>query len=120
MARMSSNNKCPSENYEDSLQLTNWNMDYGATCHMIPAVSYFIPASLEDTDKHIEVEDENQVTMKQKGQVQIKMNDSNGDHFIATLHNIILAPDLCNILFSIITLMNMVLTCLLHEGFCTV
>ena len=57
---------------------------------------------------------------KQKGQVQIEMCDNNGDPFIATLHNVLLAPDLCDRLFSIITLMNSGHTCLFHKGFCTV
>ena len=57
MARMSGNDEFPSENYGDSLQLTNWILDYGATCHMTPEVSDFIPDSLKDTDKYIEVAD---------------------------------------------------------------
>ena len=34
MARISGNDKCPSENYGDSSKLTNWILDSGATCHM--------------------------------------------------------------------------------------
>ena len=51
MERMSSNDECSSENYGDSSRLTNWILDSGATCHMTPEVSDFIPGSLEDTDK---------------------------------------------------------------------
>ena len=40
---------------------------------MVPEVSDFIPGSLENTDKHIEVADGHHVTEKQKGQVRIKM-----------------------------------------------
>ena len=58
--------------------------------------------------------------VKQKVQVQIKMCDDNGDIFIATLHNVLLAPELFNRLFSIITLMDLGHTCLSHKGFCTV
>ena len=87
---------------------------------MKPEVSYFIPGSLEDTDKYIEVADGNHVTAKQKGQVRMKMCDDNGKPFIPTLHNVLLAPDLCDRLFSIITLMNSVHTCIFHKGFCTV
>ena len=36
------------------------------------------------------------------------------------LHNVLLAPDICDRLFSIITLMNLEYTCLFHKGFCTV
>ena len=48
------------------------------------------------------------------------MCDNNGNTFIATLIKVILAPDLCNGLFSIITLMDSGHTCLFHKKFCTV
>ena len=48
------------------------------------------------------------------------MCNNNRDTFIATLHNVLLAPDLCDMLFSIIVLNNLGHTCLLHKGFCTV
>ena len=60
---------------------------------MTQEVSDFIPGSLEDTDRPIEVVDGHHVIAKQKGQVQIKMCNNNGDPFIATLHNVLLAPD---------------------------
>ena len=87
---------------------------------MKPEVSDFIPGSLEDTDKYIEVSDEHHVTAKQKGQVQIQICNNNGKTFIATLYNVLLAPDLCGRLFSIITLMNLGNTCIFHKGFFTV
>ena len=87
---------------------------------MTPEVSDFIPGSLEDTDKYIEVADGHHVTSKQKGQVQIQMCNDNGKSFIATLYNVLLAPELCDRLFSIITLINAGRTCLFHKEFCTV
>ena len=87
---------------------------------MTPEVSGFIPGSLLDRDKHIEVAYGHHVTAKQKVQVRIKMCANNRDPFIATLHNVILAPDLCDRLFLIVMLMNLVHTCLFHKGFCTV
>ena len=66
MARMSGNDKCPSEIFCDSSQLTNWILDPGTTCHMTPEVPYFIAVTLEDTDKYIEVADGNTVTAKKK------------------------------------------------------
>ena len=87
---------------------------------MTPEVSDFIPGLLEDMYKHIEVADIHHVIAKQKGQVRIKMCDYNGDPFIATLHNILLASDFCDRLFSIIALINSGDTCLLHKGFFTV
>ena len=120
MARMSSDDKRKSVKYGDSLQLTNCILDSGATCHMTPEVSDFIPGSLEDTDKFIEVADGHHVTEKQKGSVRIQMCDDNGKKFIAALYHVLLAPDLCDRLFSIITLMNAGHTCLFQKGFCTV
>ena len=102
MARVFGNDKCPSGNSSDSLQLTNWIWGYLATCHMTPEVSGFIPGPLEDTDKHIEVAGRHHVMEKHEGQVEIKMWDDNGDPFIATLQNVILEPDLCDGLSSII------------------
>ena len=101
---MSSNDKRSSEKYCDSSQLTNCILDLVETCHMTPEVSDFIPGSLEDTEKYIEVADRHHVTAKKKGQVRIKMCDDNGKSFIATLHNVILAPDLYDRLFSIVKL----------------
>ena len=120
MAQMSSNDERKSVKYGDSLQWTNRILNSGATCHMTPGVSDFIPGSLDDTDKYIEVVDGHHVTAKQKSQVQIQMCDDNGNKFIATLYNVHLAPDFCDRLFSIITLMNAVHNCLFHKGFCTV
>ena len=54
----------------------------------------FIPGSLEDMDKHIEDADVHHVMAKQKVQVQIKMYKNIRDPLIATLHNVLLAPDL--------------------------
>ena len=46
------------------------------------------------------------------------MFDDDGDTFIALLHNVLLAPDLCHTIFSIIMLMNLGNNCLFHKGFC--
>ena len=46
MARMSRNDKFPSESFGDSSQLTNWIWYSVEKCHMTPEVSDFIPASL--------------------------------------------------------------------------
>ena len=61
---MSSDYKRKSKDYGDSLQLTNWILDSVPTCHMTPKVTDFIPGSLEDTDKFIEVAHGHHVTMK--------------------------------------------------------
>ena len=99
MARMSNGDVSKNKDCGDSSQLTNWILDSGATCHMTPEVTDFIPGSLEDTDKFIEVADGHHVTAKQKGLVRIQMFDDNGETFIATLYNVLLAPDLCDRLF---------------------
>ena len=82
MTHMYGNDERPSKCFGESLQLTNWILYPGATCHMTPEVSQFIPGSLEDTDKYIEVADGYHVTSKQKGQVRIKMCNNNGYPFI--------------------------------------
>ena len=84
---------------------------------MTPEVPDYIPGSLDDTDKNIKVADGHHVMAKQKRQARIKICDDNGNTFIATLHNVLLAPDLCNRLFSIITLINLGHTCSVHKGF---
>ena len=68
-----------------------------------------------ETDKYIEVSYGHFVTAKQMGEVQIKMCDDNGKSFISTLYNVILAPDLCDQLFSIIKSINFVHTCPLNQ-----
>ena len=45
MVHMSSDDELKSGPYGDSLQLTNWILDLGATCHMTPEVKYFIPGT---------------------------------------------------------------------------
>ena len=60
---------------------------------MTSKVSDFIPGSLEDTDKYIEVADRHHVMAKQKGQLRIQMCDDNRKNSITTLYNVLLAPD---------------------------
>ena len=87
---------------------------------MTKQVADFITGLLEYMVKNIEVADRHHVISKQKRKVRIKMCDNNRDTCIATLHNVLLAPDICDRLFSIITLMNLGHICLFHKGFCTV
>ena len=60
-----------------------------------------------EPDQYTEVTYEHFVTAKKTGKVQIKIWDNNVKHFIATLYNVLLAPDLCDRLFYIIMLMNL-------------
>ena len=96
---MSNDDKRENKDYGKSSQLTNYILDSGATCHMTPEVTDFIPGSLEDTDKFIEVADGHHIAAKQKGSVRIQMFDDNGKTFVVTLYNILLSPDLCDRLF---------------------
>ena len=114
---MSNDDVRENNDYGNSSQLTNWILDSGATCHMTPEVTDFIPGSLENTDKFIEVANGHQVTAKQRGSVRIQMCDDNGKKFFITLYNVLLALDLCDRLFSIITLMNAGHTCIFIKGF---
>ena len=106
MVHMYSNAEIPIIYLGDSSQLTNWILGSGTTCHMTPEISDFIPKSLVETDKYIEFLDDHLVTEKQTRGVQIKMCVDDGKPFIATLYNVLIAPDLCDRLFSIITLMS--------------
>ena len=45
------------------------------------------------------------------------MHDNYGDNFIATLYNVLWAPDLCDRLFPIIKSMSLGHTCLFHNGY---
>ena len=94
MAQMYSDDERKSVKYGDSSQLTNCILESGAKFHMTPEVSDFIPGTLEDTDKYIKIADRHHVTAKQKGLVRIKMCNNNRKSFIATLYNVLLAPDL--------------------------
>ena len=84
---------------------------------MTQGISYFIPSSLVETYKYIEVSDWYFVTEKQRVEVPIKVRDDNGKPFVDTLYNVRLAKDLFNQLFYIITLINSGRTCLFHKGF---
>ena len=53
MAHMSDHNEGPSRNFGDNSQLTNWILDSGATCHMMPEVLDFFLCPLDNTDKCI-------------------------------------------------------------------
>ena len=67
----------------------------------------FIPGPLKYTNKYIGVADIHYVTAKQKVLVKRKNCNDEGNPFIATLHNVIFTQDICNKLFSNITLMNL-------------
>ena len=84
---------------------------------MTPQVSFFIPGLLEDTDEYIEVADGLYLTANQKGQAQIKICDDDGYHFIETFHKVLLATDICDRLFLIVALINLVHNCLFNKGF---
>ena len=70
---MSTNAENPRKHYWDSSQLTNCIFNSGAIYHMTPEISDFIPGSLVETEKYIEVADGNFVTEKQTGEVHIKL-----------------------------------------------
>ena len=53
MKHMFDNDECPSGNFGDSQELTNWILGSGVMYYMTPEVSDFIPVSLEDTDKKL-------------------------------------------------------------------
>ena len=67
MAQMSNDDVRENKDYGDGSQFTNSILDSGTTFHMTPEVTDFIPGSLEDTYKFIEVADGHHVTAKQRG-----------------------------------------------------
>ena len=71
---MFSNTEIPRRYFGDKSQLTNWILDSGATCHMIPDISFFILSFLVEIDKYLEVADEHFVTAKKKVEVKIKIH----------------------------------------------
>ena len=73
---------------------------------MKPEISNFIPGLLAETYKYIEVAVGYFITDKQTREFQIKICDGNGKPFIAKLYNVLLAPYLCDQIFSIIMLTN--------------
>ena len=64
IAHMYTNAEIPRTHFGDISQLTNCILDSGATCHVTPDISGFIPGLLVVTDKYIEVEDGYFVTAK--------------------------------------------------------
>ena len=55
MARMYYNEESPGRYFGDSPQLNNGILDWVVTCHMTPEISDFIPVSMAEMDKYIEV-----------------------------------------------------------------
>ena len=68
---MYTNTDSPRRYFGDISQLTNWILDSGATCHMTPDISDFIPGSLVETDKYIEIVDGSFIKDKQTGYIRI-------------------------------------------------
>ena len=64
MSQISSNIEIPRRDFGHSLQLTNWILDSGATCHMTPDISDYVPGSLVETYKYIEVVNGHYLTAK--------------------------------------------------------
>ena len=69
MARISTNAEITGRYFGNSLQLTNWVLDSGTTCHMTPDISDYITGLLVETGKYNEVLDGIFFTTKQTGDV---------------------------------------------------
>ena len=72
MERKFSKLEISGRHFGESLQLTNWILDSGATCHMALEILDFIMCLLVEIDKYIEVADVNFVIKKQTGESQNK------------------------------------------------
>ena len=88
------NVKISLKDFGGSSQLTNCVLESDVMYNMTPEIPNFLPGSLLETDKYIEVINENFITSKQTEVVQINMHDDNGKPFIETLYNALFAPDL--------------------------
>ena len=84
---------------------------------MTPQDLDFIQVLLEDKYINSKAANGIHVKTKQKGQIRKRMCNDNRDTFIATLHNVLVAPDLCSRLFSIIMIINSEHHYLFHKGF---
>ena len=93
MARMSPNAESLRRYFRDILQLSNWILDSGVTCNVIPYIYDFMPVSLVEMYKYTKFADENFITTKQTGEAQIKMHEDNDKLFI---------DKVCNILFALV------------------
>ena len=72
MAYISYNIVIPRRYFGDSLQMTNCILNSGATLHIRPYILDLILVSLLETDKYIEFEDGDFITVNKIGKVQIK------------------------------------------------
>ena len=70
MACVYTNEIIPGTDDEYSSQPSNFILDSGATCHMAPDISDFIPGALAGTDKYIEVTNENFVTAEKQDKIK--------------------------------------------------
>ena len=68
MARMYLNVESPRRYFGDSSQINNWILNSGRTCYMTLEISDFLPISMVETDKYIEILDGLLVTAKQTGE----------------------------------------------------
>ena len=64
---MSTNIESSRGDFGDILQLTNFFKYSDVTCHMTPEISDFVPGSLVEINKYIEVANGHLVTVKQTG-----------------------------------------------------
>ena len=96
MVKISLNKESLKRDFGDSPQLTKWVLDSGEACHMTPEVSNFVPVLLIETVIYIKVVDENYITAKKTGRVQINIHDDNGELLIATLCYILFVSELCD------------------------
>ena len=106
MALIYSKKESLRRDFGDSSKMTDWVLDLGVTFHIKPEISDFVPGSLVEMDKYIEVADVHYVTEKNTGQVQISIHDDNGENVIATFYTVLFATNLCDRLFYIIMLMH--------------
>ena len=90
--------------------LYNWVMDSGATCHMTPHESDFLPETVRSANKVVEVADGHTVPATLCGTVLVITSTDLGQKINLRIEDVLLVPNLERRLFSLMYIKICVLT----------
>ena len=86
--------------------LYNWVMDSGATCHMTPYKSDFLPETIRSVNKVVEVADGHTVPATLCGKVLVITSTDLGQKINLRIEDVLLVPNLERRLFSLMSLIE--------------
>ena len=86
--------------------MNNRLLDYGATAHMTPHVTDFLPDSLIDTNKIVEIADGSEASCTLHGSVLLNMLDDRGEQIQGEMEGVLYIKGLTQRLFSVPTFKN--------------